>query len=213
MHLLGQETTVNIPGPSGNLEGLLALPKQNKIKKIGIICHPHPLRGGTMHNKVISTTSRVFSELGIANLRFNFRGVGKSAGHYGNTLGEAEDLLAAIQWLLNTHPEHAIWLAGFSFGSYISAYIAAQYPVELLISIAPPVNNFDFISLKEIACPWIVVQGDIDEIVPSQEVYAWIKSIEHPIELIRIPTTGHFFHGHLTELRDQLTSSLSNHVN
>ena len=212
MHTFANETAVDIPGPLGNLEGLLALPKQNKIQKIGVICHPHPLHGGTMHNKVVTTVSRVFSELGIVNARFNFRGVGKSAGHYGDTIGEAEDLTAVIKWLLNSYPQHSIWLAGFSFGSYISAYIAAQYPVELLVSIAPPVNHFDFTSLKKIKCPWIVVQGDTDEIVPSQEVYAWIDSVKHPIQLIRMPTTGHFFHGHLTELRHQLTSSLNNYA-
>jgi len=215
MYIASQETAVTIPGPVGNLEAVLALPTQNKIETVGIICHPHPLHGGTMRNKVVTTISRLFSELGLANLRFNFRGVGESAGNYGDTIGEADDLLTAIKWLLDIYPKHAVWLAGFSFGSYISACIAAQYPTQLLLSIAPPVNHFDFNSLKETSCPWIIVQGDEDEIVPAKEVYAWIDSFndrKNKPNLIHLPTSTHFFHGHLTDLKNKLIPVLHNYL-
>ncbi len=210
MYVLPHEQVVTIPGPVGNLEGVLALPTQNKIQAIGIICHPHPLHGGTMGNKVVTTISRVFSELGIVNMRFNFRGVGESAGQYGDAIGEVEDLLAVIKWSLSQYPNHPIWLAGFSFGSYIGARVAAQYSTQLLLSIAPPVSRFDF--PLEISCPWIVVQGDDDEVVLSQEVYAWVASNKKNIQLIRMPTAGHFFHGHLTELKQQLTPVLNKYI-
>lgn len=212
MYIASHETAVTIPGTVGNLEGVLALPIQNEMQAIAIICHPHPLHGGTMRNKVVTTLSRIFSELGLANLRFNFRGVGESTGDYGHTLGESEDLLSAIDWLRKTYPEHNLWLAGFSFGSYISARIAAQHSTQLLLSIAPPVNHFDFSSLKDITCPWIVVQGDEDEIVPAQEVYTWIDTCKNPPQLIRMPTATHFFHGQLTDLKYELRSVLQDYL-
>ena len=211
MPISSHETAVTIPGPIGNLEAVLALPTQNRIQTIGIICHPHPLHGGTLRNKVVTTLSHIFSELGVMSLRFNFRGVGKSAGDYDDTLGESEDLLSVIAWAQKAYPEHKLWLAGFSFGSYISARIAAQYPTQLLLSIAPPVNHFDFIPLKKINCPWIIVQGDEDEIVPAQEVYTWINSFrinEKKPDLIRMPTATHFFHGQLTDLKHELKTVL-----
>ena len=207
--LLKHESAINLTGPSGHIEAILAEPTQPKRPMLGIICHPHPLQGGTMHHKIVTTISRLFSELGLINLRFNFRGVEESAGCYGEALGEAEDLLVVMQWALKTYPNHALWLAGFSFGSYISAYIAARQPVQLLLSIAPPVNHFDFSSLTTISCPWIVVQGDQDEVVPATEVYAWVASLKRPPQLIPIPTATHFFHGHLPALKEKLTQQLS----
>lgn len=216
LFLSSHETAINIPGPAGNLEGVLGLANPDKIqtKTIGIVCHPHPLRGGTMNNKIVTTVSRMFSELGLISLRFNFRGIGKSAGQYGDTVGETEDLLAIIQWALNTYPGYSLWLAGFSFGSYISARVAAQFPTQLLLSIGPPVHNFDFAALENISCPWIVVQGDKDEIVPAEEVYKWINSFEKNAQpqLIRFPNSTHFFHGQLTELKTELTSILINYL-
>ena len=216
MFLSSHETAVNIPGPAGNLEGVLGLADPNKVqvKTIAIVCHPHPLHGGTMNNKIVTTVSRMFSELGLTNLRFNFRGVEKSAGHYGDTKGEIEDLLAVREWALNAYPGYAIWLAGFSFGSYISAYVTMHQSTQLLLSIAPPVHHFDFSALKNISCPWIVVQGDKDEIVPAQEVYNWIDSFEdrQQPKLIRMPTSTHFFHGQLTELKQKLINNLNNYI-
>lgn len=231
MHLASHENFINLNGPLGNLEGILALPTKESIQKIAVICHPHPLQGGTMHNKVVTTISRVFSELGIVNVRFNFRGVGTSAGQYGNTIGETEDLLTVMQWLQDSYPQQPIWLAGFSFGSYITARAASllssasplttkdfhkenklsPHSVELLLSVAPPVNHFDFVNLT-INCPWIVVQGDEDEVVPAKEVYTWAAAVNNTIQVIRMPTTGHFFHGHLTALKQQLLSTLNNYA-
>ncbi len=204
------ETTFLLPGPAGDLEILTAPPAKDaqKQKAIAIICHPHPLYSGTMNNKVVTTLSRVFTDLGLSTVRFNFRGVGKSAGTYGNAQGEIEDLFAVIQWVQAVCPDYELWLAGFSFGSYISAYAASQIPVAKLVSVAPPVTHFGFPNLPAISCPWIVVQGDLDDVVNPADVYEWMKTVKPAPALIRMSDAGHFFHGKLLELRKLLEAEL-----
>jgi alpha/beta superfamily hydrolase len=203
-----QETSITIPGAVGLLDAKVVGPEKSDIKSVGIVCHPHPLYEGTMNNKVVTTLARVFRELGLAVVRFNFRGVGKSQGSYGKAVGEVDDLMAVINWIEKVCPDRSIWLAGFSFGAYIAAKVATQKQIEKLILVAPPVNHFDFASLPSFSSPTWVVQGDQDEIVPAQEVYAWVKSLTPPPHLIRLPNTSHFFHKRLEELRNQLIGSL-----
>lgn len=198
-----------IPGPAGLLECALDQPTDIKIGAVAIVCHPHPLHGGTMGNKVVTTLSSTLQDLGMPVIRFNFRGIGQSEGEYANTIGELQDLYAVMEWVQQAYPQQKLWLAGFSFGSYISAMAASQRDVAQLISVAPPVKNFDFKSLGPISCPWVVVQGEEDEVVPSEMVFEWVSSRkEHPV-LIRLAGIGHFFHGHLMTLRDELLKVLS----
>jgi alpha/beta superfamily hydrolase len=205
------ETNFLISGPSGNLELLTAHPKETAtpINAIAIICHPHPLYSGTMNNKVVTTLKRVFSDLGLRTVRFNFRGVGKSEGTYGDAVGELNDLLTVIDWVQSVSPNTELWLAGFSFGSYIAACAATTVPTKKLISIAPPVVNFDFENLAPISADWLVVQGDQDEIVDAKAVYAWVETINPKPTLIKMNDATHFFHGKLLELRDALEKNLS----
>ncbi len=198
-----------IPGPAGNLEAVIERPQTQIGNTVAIICHPHPKQEGTMTNKVVTTLVRACQQLGIIAVRFNFRGVGKSEGHYDHTIGEQDDLKAVISWVKETFPDCKLWLAGFSFGSYITAKVASEISIEQLISIAPPVNHFDFQSLPTIQCPWLVVQGELDEVVPSQEVFDWAETRSEKIHMIRMPNVGHFFHGKLIELRDNLVNSLT----
>lgn len=207
-HFPDKETFITIPGPSGALEAIIFGPKNPQA--VGIVCHPHPLYEGTMHNKVVTTLARTFRGLNLAVIRFNFRGVGKSAGEYANAIGEVDDLLAVLQWAQQHCPDKKIWLAGFSFGSYIAASVATQKDIAKLILIAPPVNHFDFASLPAMPSTWYVVQGDRDEIVPPEEVYAWLKTLSHPPVLIRLPNATHFFHGQLGELHSELEKHLKN---
>jgi len=203
------EKNIMLLGPSGQLEVLTQMPPEPKAT-IAVICHPHPLYGGAMHNKVVYTIARAMKDLNVPTVRFNFRGVGKSVGVYDNGIGEVEDLLAILQWIKQVCPHHAIWLAGFSFGSYIAACAAKQWPAKQLISVAPPVENFPFFKdLPPFDCPWLVVQGDQDEVVAPQAVFSWLDSLTDPPTIIRMEGAGHFFHGRLIELREILIRELN----
>lgn len=194
---------------SGQLEVMTTYPS-SAADKVAIICHPHPLYEGSMRNKVVTTLARAFEQLGLATVRFNFRGVGKSSGSYGETIGESDDLRAVIAWVQQVLPKHDIWLAGFSFGAYISANLASQLPkvIKQLVSIAPPVNHYDFVHFKQVQCPWLVVQGDQDEVVPFAQVAEWAQKPPVPVKFIVMPGVTHFFHGHLIALREILIDNL-----
>lgn len=201
-------TTFQLPAPAGELEVILEVPTTEAADITMIICHPHPLFGGTMHNKVVTTLAKVASELTIASVRFNFRGVGKSTGQYDDGVGEIDDLQTIIAWVKQTRPDTRLWLAGFSFGSYISAEVATTGIAERLISIAPPATRWHFQEIKTMPCPWLVIQGDADEVVEPSAVFAWFAE-EHPqAEMIRMENASHFFHGRLIELREILISKL-----
>lgn len=203
------ENKLFINGPVGQLEVLTYQPTVISKPIIAVICHPHPLFGGTMHNKVVYTIARAFKDMGILTVRFNFRGVGLSAGSYDAGLGETEDLIAILKWLQIIHPDHAIWLAGFSFGSYVAARATKQWPIEQLISVGPPVQNFNFKELPPFNCPWLVIQGDADEVVLPDAVFSWLDSLSEPPRLIRMQGASHFFHGRLIELREEIINALT----
>lgn len=191
-----------IQGPAGAIEAAFDLPDTASRALLAIICHPLPTEGGSMHNKVVTMASRALRECGAATLRFNFRGVGHSEGSFDDGDGELDDLRAVAAWAKSEHPDKVLWLAGFSFGAWISLRAADELKAQLLLSIAPPVGrswSFDDIILP--ACPWLVIQGDDDEIVNAQAVQAWIESLPMPPQLVRIPGAGHFFHRKLIDLR------------
>lgn len=197
--LSNTDTTLLLPGPAGVLEAIVT---STNTENVAIVCHPHPLYGGTMNNKVVTTTCKALQTLGLTTIRFNYRGVGASTGEFGNFVGETADLLAIIEWVQNSIEKPRLWLAGFSFGAYIAAQGALQRSelVEQLISIAPAVNHADFSPFTVIKCPWLIIQGTADEIVPAVEVRAWAEQL--PAKLVEIPGASHFFHGKLIELRD-----------
>jgi len=191
-----------LPGPAGALEAATNVPEPAGARAgVAVICHPHPLQGGTMHNKVVTTLERSLRELGMATVVFNFRGTGASQGTFDEGIGETDDLLAVAHWAQHVRPRAALWLAGFSFGSYVAARAAAQLPVRQMISVAPPVGRWDFTPLASPLCPWLVVQGEEDEIVDPRAVYAWAAAQPEPPTLVRMPETTHFFHRRLLDLR------------
>ncbi len=197
-----------LTGPAGALEAVVSRPDQ-PIQTVGIVCHPHPLFGGTMNNKVVTTIAKAFNNLGLWAVRFNFRGIGKSEGSFGNAVGEVDDLLAVFDWVEASFPDYRIWLAGFSFGSYVAARVAEmKHQVSQLVTIAPAVNHGDFTQLTGVQCPWLVIQGDKDEVVPAEQVMAWAESMPNTMEVIQMHDAGHFFHGRLVELREHLENSL-----
>lgn len=203
-----QERSLFIPGPVGDLELLVS--DIAATHATAIICHPHPLHGGTMQNKVVSTLARVCRDLGVRSVRFNFRGVGKSAGRYDEGRGELEDLAAVIHWVKETYPQDTFWLSGFSFGAAIAAKAATLFFPEKLITIAPPVPRFDLLDLPQVLCHWVVVQGDQDDVVEANAVYDWVEHFDPKPDVIRMADAGHFFHGKLLELRERLVGLLGN---
>lgn len=192
---------LNLPGPAGLLESLVDLPEQDARRGTAVICHPHPLHGGTMHNKVVTMLSRSLVELGLATVRFNFRGVGASAGSYDDGNGETDDLRAVVDWVRRERPDDALWLAGFSFGSYVALRAAASLALQQLIQIAPPVGRWAFETITPPDCPWLIVQGEADEVVDPAAVFAWAANLPKNAQLVRMAETSHFFHRRLMDLR------------
>ncbi|MFN7097295.1 MAG: alpha/beta hydrolase [Gammaproteobacteria bacterium] len=201
-------TTFQLAAPAGELEVLTETPANLSNNLTMIICHPHPLFGGTMHNKVVTTLAKVANELDIPSVRFNFRGVGKSTGQYDDGVGEIDDLQTIIAWVKQTRADTRLWLAGFSFGSYVAAEVATTGIAERLISVAPPATRWHFQEIKTMPCPWLVVQGDADEVVEPEAVFAWFAAQHPQAEMIRMHNASHFFHGRLIELREILVNKL-----
>lgn len=198
-----QPTESLIPAPHGQL-AIMTTPILHE-PMIAIICHPHPLHGGTMHNKVVTTTAKACQQQGYATVRFNYRGVGGSSGSYGDFIGEIADLETVIAWVMETVPHAKLSLAGFSFGAFIAASVADKMSdIDWLISIAPAVNHANFSALTKTTAPWLVVQGEADEVVSSESVCAWANQNPAVKACIRIPSASHFFHGQLLQLRQVL---------
>jgi len=206
---------VTIDGPSGELEGLTLCPADGaRADAIGVICHPHPLYGGTMHNKVVHYLAKTLNELGLCTVRFNFRGVGASEGSYGDGDGEVQDLQAVLDWVRQRQRQAGadIWLAGFSFGAYVALREGCAEGVSRLITVAPPVNLFDFEVFEPPSCPWLLLQGESDEVVPYRNVRRWVGRLNRPPEFVPLPGVDHFFHGKLNVLHEVLMDRLASSV-
>lgn len=204
---------LTITGPAGDLEAHTTCPASDaRIAATAVICHPHPLHGGSMQNKVVTTLARGFADLGVASVRFNFRGVGASHGEFADAAGETEDALAVVEWVRQVRPGDALWLAGFSFGGYVALRAAAAVQPAGLVTIAPAVHLYDFSALPMPRCPWLLVQGDADEVVPLDPVRAWLAGLATPPQTVILPDTGHFFHQRLNNLREALHTFLPEHL-
>jgi alpha/beta superfamily hydrolase len=196
---------LSLPGPVGQLEAILELPADGEVHALAVVCHPHPQHGGTMHNKVAHTLARSFLRLGFAALRFNFRGTEDSEGHYDNGDGELDDALAAINWMLQRYPDKPVWLGGFSFGAAIAIRAATIVKVDGLVSVAPAVYRFAGNLEKQPDCPWLVIQGDEDELVAVDETIEWVNGLAPGPDLLVMVGAEHFFHGRLNDLRTAVT--------
>jgi uncharacterized protein len=203
------ESTLGIPGPAGVLEVAVDLPKPEEARRgIAIVAHPNPPEGGTMHNKVVTMCARAFTESGLVAVRFNFRGVGASAGEFDNGRGEILDFLAVAQWAQSRRPDFDLWLAGFSFGSWVALQAAHQLPAKQVVSIAPPVGRRDFSAVPPPACPWLLIQGEADEVVSAPAVLEWAQKQSPPPTIVRMADTGHFFHRRLIDLRGAIRNGV-----
>ncbi|GAA6131039.1 alpha/beta hydrolase [Halopseudomonas sabulinigri] len=202
----GEEQVV-IEGPAGPLEALLT--RGDRPGLVAIICHPNPVQGGTMQNKVVHTLMRTARDLGAATLRFNFRGVGSSAGEHDYGVGEVQDCIAVIEWARAELQMSSLWLLGFSFGGYVAAAAASALPVwpERLILVAPSVEKQRFADLKPLGGPAVVMMGEDDDVVAPEAVYAAFAD-EPGATVQRFAETGHFFHGQLVPLKAAVEQAL-----
>tara|TARA_R110000868_G_scaffold318028_1_gene578809 strand:- start:22927 stop:23589 length:663 start_codon:yes stop_codon:yes gene_type:complete len=207
-----KEQAIQLQGAVGNIQAIAASPKSDAMNKTVVICHPHPLQEGTMHNKVVTTLHRTLQQLGLHTVRFNYRGVGESEGSFAEGIGETDDLVAVLDWVKQVRSDDELWLAGFSFGAYVAYRGATVSPyaeqIKQLITVAPPMHYEGFQNLPEPQCPWIVLQGEDDEIVNANTVYSWIEDLQVEPTIIRFPETSHFFHGKLVEMKAKLLQSL-----
>ena len=197
-----QAASFTLSGPAGKLETLADLAARAEARRgVAVVCHPLTTEGGSMHNKVVTMAERALRESGLDTVRFNFRGAGNSDGSFDKGRGEGDDLAAVVAWVRRVRPQDALWLAGFSFGSYVTIAHAHALRADALVSMAPPVGRWEFERLELPRCPWLVVQGEADEVVDPQAVFDWVAAMERPPELVRMPDTSHFFHRRLMDLR------------
>lgn len=192
-------TTIN--GPAGSLEAIYQAPNQPHLPHV-IVCHPHPLHGGSMHNKVVTITANAAHQAGMGTLRFNYRGVGQSEGCYGNIEGEVQDASAVFDWLISHQTNPIVFCAGFSFGAFVAASLFVDRRAEDLVCIAPSIKNMPFENLDHAALNGLVIQGNQDDIVDPIASINWAKKTQLPC--VQIHQAGHFFHGQLIALKEIL---------
>jgi len=184
-----------IPGPAGPLEALLDEP-EGPPRAVAVFGHPHPLHGGTMHTKALYRAAKAMPRIGVAALRFNFRGVGGSAGTFDAGPGEKDDFKAAVSFVSERFPDLPIWAGGMSFGSWIAMTAGAEDArVSLLLGIAPPVDRYDFEALKTCTLPKFIIHGEADELISIKDVRKFYSQLPEPKELVTIEDANHLFEG------------------
>lgn len=214
-----------IAGPVGRLEALLDEPAADRgvgadgllktgnesgVRAAVVLGHPLTTLGGTMHTKVVFQAAKALTRIGCVVLRFNFRGVGRSAGTWDNGRGEMDDYRAAVDFVSARYPELELWAAGFSFGSYIAMTAGADDDrMCALIGIAPPVNRYEYASVKLSTKPKFIVHGESDELIPLKAVREFYARLQDPKELVEIDRANHLFEGQASEVGDALEELLT----
>jgi alpha/beta superfamily hydrolase len=208
-------TISDLQGPAGSLEALLDDTGREATRAAVVFAHPHPQYGGTLHTKVVYQGSKALARIGCAVLRFNFRGVGRSAGGFGGGAGEMEDYRAALDYMAARYPSVRLWAAGFSFGSWVALEAGAlDERVSALIGIAPPVatsisgQKYTFEHTLASAKAKFFVQGEADEVCPLEAMWAFYGKLPEPKELVVIDAADHLFEGKTQEVGEALEDLL-----
>jgi len=195
----------DVAGPAGRIEVAVDEPASSP-RGVAVLCHPHPVHGGTMDNKVIQTLARAFVQVGYRAVRFNFRGVGSSQGHWDEGRGEVEDALTVVAAFRD--PTLPLALGGFSFGGYVASHIATKIAAEgapaRLVLVGPATSTF---GMADAAPDTLVIHGEADDVVPLQATLDWARPLQLPV--VVLPGVGHYFHGQLTRLRDLVAQAWS----
>ena len=197
-----------IPVAHGQLEAILKEPRQGDPNGVALVLHPHPLGGGTMHNKVVFRAAAALNDAGLTVLRINFRGVGQSTGEHDEGRGERDDARAGLDYLSQQYPGLRITLCGFSFGSRVGLEVGIEDPrVSFLIGIGTPLEKYDFSFLAQCRKPLLLVHGEHDEFGDVDQLRKLVAELEPsvPVRLVVIPGAGHFFDNHLDELKRAIT--------
>ena len=192
----------------GQLEAILKEPRQGPPKGAALVLHPHPLGGGTMHNKVVFRAAAALNDAGLTVLRINFRGVGQSTGTHDEGHGEQDDVRAGLDYLARHYPGLRVTLCGFSFGSRVGLEVGIRDPrVAYLIGIGVPLGKYDFNFLSSCRKPLLLVHGEHDEFGDVQRLRQLVAELEEnvPVRLVVIPGAGHFFDDSLNELKSVIT--------
>lgn len=206
--IIGQILPINIPTPVGHLEGILK-PEEAYIlpHHVAVICHPHPLGGGTMHNKVVFKTAQVLQTLGLPALRFNFRGVGHSTGVYDEGRGEMDDVRYALDFMGHRYPGLPVILAGFSFGAWVGLRVACEDDrVQATIGLGTPVRMFGPEHLEDCHKPKLFIHGTLDELAPFDQARRWFEHVPAPKVMIPVEGADHFFQNRMDEVQAMITS-------
>ncbi len=197
-----------IPGAVGPLEALIDKPTGAPRAAV-VFAHPLPIDGGTMHTKVVFQSAKALARIGCVVLRFNFRGVGRSAGAWDEGRGELDDFRAALDYMSAQYPDLEVWAAGFSFGSWVAATVGATDDrVCAVILIAPPVNKYEFTEIKTSTKPKFVIHGESDELIPLKAVRQFYAALQDPKEFVEIDRANHLFDGQAGEVGDALEELL-----
>jgi len=207
MPALPELARLSLAGTAGKLETMVEVPAGvTAPAAFLVVCHPHPLHGGTMDNKVVTTLARTAREIGVPTMRFNYRGVGTSEGGFDEGRGEIQDALTVVSHGRELWPDAVLWLAGFSFGGVVALRACTTRgvgKVDRLLTVAPALGSHytapNQIQVPE--CPWLIVQGTADDVVDPQLADAWSGLLEPPPRVVLLPGVGHFFHGKLNELQ------------
>lgn len=203
---------VTFPGPAGLLEALLDEPRHPRAA--AVFAHPLPTHGGTMHRKVVFQGAKGLVRIGCAVLRFNFRGVGRSAGVFDEGRGEMDDYRAALDLLAARYPGLPLWAAGFSFGSWVALETGAADPrVSALIAVAPPIARYGYARAMESPKPKFFIQGNLDELCPLKDLWAFYAKANEPKEIVVIDGANHLFDGKAAEVGEALEDLLGDFEN
>ncbi len=195
---------VFIPGPEGEMEGIFSYVSK-KVTNLAVLCHPHPLYGGTMHNKVIYSIAMALNQIGFATVRFNFRGVGRSSGSFNHGIGEQKDVEAVMDHFDKLYPDAVKVLGGFSFGAKVGLMAATRDDrVTAVLGAGITVDVADFSFLNDYERPKLIVQGTLDQYGQPDAVDNWFKELRDPKKLIFIDGAVHLFDGKLTELKSAI---------
>jgi alpha/beta superfamily hydrolase len=195
---------VFIPGPEGDLEGIYSYVSK-KVTHLAILCHPHPLYGGTMHNKVIYSIAMALNQIGYATVRFNFRGVGRSSGSFNHGIGEQRDLEAVVDHFDRLFPDAQKVIGGFSFGAKVGLLVASRDDrISSVVVAGVTVDVADFSFFYDYDKPKLMIQGSNDEYGSRESVEDWFRNLREPKKLVMIPGAVHLFDGKLTELKNAI---------
>ena len=209
-------TVTDLKGPAGSLEALLDTPEGAATPRAAVVfAHPHPQYGGTMHTKAVYQGTKGLVRAGCAVLRFNFRGVGRSAGTFDTGPGEMQDFVAALDYMAARFPGIPLWAAGFSFGSWVALEVGAvDDRVSALIGIAPPVvtsvsgMEYTFPNTLESTKPKFFVQGEADEVCPIEGMWSFYGKLQEPKEMVVIDGADHLFEGKTQDVGEALEDLL-----